>query len=491
MGTFFSDTFCVDPKELATFGALDISVVNDLPLFIDPFLLFHSEKPEYQSLHESIIEYLVFLRDQSADGAMSDGLLRNWFCFPEVKQNWLGFSMVGNGGTGLGMDFARNLRDNLEAVFGNFGEEAVTQGSHLEKVCLISDGVGRDNVSDFVTNLIQDFLCTYTQDFCNKFLSDSQTRKISIRRAVFNYDTQTWQSKMYRLPWYQGDFILLTPRDLLTRDEIWINKSDLLAKFESIPASMPDGQLRAAVENYFSLALERRKKKWKPAKAKEKREAADETVRRFPELIDYYIRLKELNGNEAADISSERVLSAEVYFSKRMREQLQPLLADAGFYSIAGGTYAEAHIRLAYLKHAVEDQGCWRIFYDKSGKPHERERDIQILFRLVWFGTLSDISPEANDGRGPVDFKVSRGKNKTLVEMKLASNTRLEQNLKKQLEIYQSAADAEKGIKAIVFFSGAQLTRVKQILKRLGLSESNDIVLLDARGDNKPSASKA
>jgi uncharacterized heparinase superfamily protein len=37
--------------------------VSDLPLFIDPFLLFNSDKPEYQELHDGIIAYLRFLRN--------------------------------------------------------------------------------------------------------------------------------------------------------------------------------------------------------------------------------------------------------------------------------------------------------------------------------------------------------------------------------------------------------------------------------------------
>jgi len=39
---------------LNTYGGFDVSVASDLPLFIDPFLLFHSDKPEYQALHEGI-----------------------------------------------------------------------------------------------------------------------------------------------------------------------------------------------------------------------------------------------------------------------------------------------------------------------------------------------------------------------------------------------------------------------------------------------------
>lgn len=183
MGTFFSDTFGVDRETLESYGAFDISLVNDLPLFIDPFLLFHSEKEQYQALHHQIIDYLVFLRDRAAAGPIGEGLLRNWYCFPEVKQNWLGFSLVGNGGSGLGIDFARELHGNLGAVFNDFGGESITESSHLEKVCLIADGVGRDNISDFVTNLIQDFLCRYTEEFASRHLSDAQMRYVPIDRS--------------------------------------------------------------------------------------------------------------------------------------------------------------------------------------------------------------------------------------------------------------------------------------------------------------------
>jgi hypothetical protein len=46
--TFFSDRFGVDADVLEQYGALDVSLVADLPLFIDPFLLFNSKKTEYR-----------------------------------------------------------------------------------------------------------------------------------------------------------------------------------------------------------------------------------------------------------------------------------------------------------------------------------------------------------------------------------------------------------------------------------------------------------
>jgi len=102
---YFSDYFNVSPRLLEEYGAFNISLVNDLPLFIDPFLLFTSTRDEYRQLHDGIIRYLRFLRDKSISGKITPGLLLAWFMFKEVKQTWLGFSRFGNSGSGLGMDF--------------------------------------------------------------------------------------------------------------------------------------------------------------------------------------------------------------------------------------------------------------------------------------------------------------------------------------------------------------------------------------------------
>lgn len=63
---YFSDIFNVDESILESYGAMNISLLNDIPLFIDPFLLYASEKPEYRQLHENILDYLSFLRDKAS-----------------------------------------------------------------------------------------------------------------------------------------------------------------------------------------------------------------------------------------------------------------------------------------------------------------------------------------------------------------------------------------------------------------------------------------
>jgi hypothetical protein len=173
---------------------------------------------------------------------------------------------------------------------------------------------------------------------------------------------------------------------------------------------------------------------------------------------------------------------------KELPDLLSKLTA---FYSLSGNTYDEALRRVRYLKDVIENKGGHKIFYIK-GSPVQREEDVHILYRMTWFATPSDVSQEVNDGRGPADFKISRGsQDKSLIEFKLAKNTRLKDNLKKQTKIYEKASDARKSIKVILFFTAAERKRIEGILKELGLAKDESIVLIDARKDNKPSGSKA
>jgi hypothetical protein len=93
---YFSDYFGISTEEIESFEALNISLINDLPLFIDPFLLFNSLKSEYKKLHDRMIDYLAYLRDISMSRPIDIGGLSDWFRFSEIRQNWLGFSGRGN-----------------------------------------------------------------------------------------------------------------------------------------------------------------------------------------------------------------------------------------------------------------------------------------------------------------------------------------------------------------------------------------------------------
>ncbi|HCB1501483.1 TPA: hypothetical protein MYO83_004400 [Klebsiella michiganensis] len=481
---YFSDFYNVDPDEIINYGAFNISLINDLPLFIDPFLLFNSDNDKYKSLHAEIIKYVSFLKSMAEGGKLTSGLIKSWFLFPEVKQNWFGFSLVGNGGRGLGPDFANALIQNFSTTFKNFGNEKLTRGSHLEKLCLIKDKVGKDSISDFTTNLIKKFLLEYTQEFAIHHIDKSLLSKFMVDKVEFNYNTQTWVSREYTLPFYNNEYVLLTPRDILTKDEAWINQNEMIEDFSFFCNAIPNDQLRDQLGDYFARMIPDKPKK------KDYEEAARQAIKKHPEFIDYFIKYKEDHSPEAHKQSDLKVSEVEDLFIELVQELAGKINDETDFYRHNFNTLDESYERVKYLKQVIENNDGYKIFYVK-GSPIKREADLQLLFRLTWFATPSDVNSEVNNGRGPVDYKVSRGnKDKTLIEFKLASNSQLKRNLANQVEIYEKANETHNSIKVILYFTDNELTSLFKIMKDLKIKEGKNLVLIDAR-PYKPSASKA
>lgn len=493
---YFSDVFEVDEAVVDDYGAFNIALINDLPLFVDPFLLFDSEGDKYKALHDGIIEYLIFLKERVLEGELSPGDVQQWLLFKEVKQNWLGFSKVGNDGTGLGMKFAQSLSTNLRTVFRDFGRETRTAGSHLEKLGLLSNGVGRDHLSDFTTNLIKGYLLEYTQSFARQHLRKDFVRMFRVDKVAFNFQNRMWTNGYFDLPFFENDFVLLTPKEMLTREEAWINQSDMLSQFTQIQVALDDEHHRNRINDHFHRQINEK------STSAERKEAALRTIAANPELLDVYIRLKEEDAPEAHAQSANKVKFTQAQFVESVR-QLNELLvklrqqsqaADAEL-TASGDEHAdareEARRRVLYLKHVIEANDGYRVFYI-DGQPVKRESDLQTMFRLTWCATSFDANAEVNNGRGPVDFKISKGKeNASLVEFKLASNTALERNLRKQVAIYQDASNTSRSLKVILFFTEPEHAKVVRMLQTLELADNPDVILIDANRDNKPSASKA
>ncbi len=481
----FTDYFGVDPGTLDDYGAFDISVVSDLPLFVDPFLLFNSDEPEFHRLHDEILRYLCFLRDRSG-GELDEGTMRSLYCFGEVKQNWLGYTQLGNSGRGLGPDFARGLHMALGGILHDFGLETVTQGSHLEKVTLVGSGVGQDNISDFTTNLIKGWLCRYTETFARLHIDPSRLDEFPITRAEFDYATETWATRSYELPVKDHDYVLLTPSAILTRHETWINHSDMVRKITRLPAAVSDAEQRAKIDAYLQRKL------GDEPTAQQRARAAQETINAFPELIDLYIRLQEEDGDSANAVSVEEVAETRQRFVDAVRAAVAGLSRQTTFFAALWRSYEECLARVQIFKDWVEHEDGYQLFNPRGSRPPSRESDVQLAFKLVWAGSELDVNREVNNGRGPADFKASMGSgDKSLIEFKLASNASLKRNLRNQVDIYERANGTRSSVKVIVCYTEAHQRRVSLILEELGIGAEESVVVINARNDDKPSASNA
>ena len=103
-----------------------------------------------------------------------------------------------------------------------------------------------------------------------------------------------------------------------------------------------------------------------------------------------------------------------------------------------------------------------------------------------------DFSPETDSGRGPVDFKVSRGIDKTVIEVKLSSNNECVHGLEVQIEEYAKAEGTQNKIYLLVDL-GSHQRRINEVKKKhqemaeFGLNPAT-LVIVDAV--QKASASK-
>jgi hypothetical protein len=288
----------------------------------------------------------------------------------------------------------------------------------------------------------------------------------------------------YDLPFVHGDFVILTPKDMLTRDEAWINRGDLLDGFESIYQSIPDDHLRHQIDSYFMARLS------EDATDADRKALAATAIEEFPIVLDYFIRHKEDSGDEAHQVSNKKVRDTQEQFVERVSELVRDHLQGTAFYT-CGDSFEESMARVHFLKNVIEHKDGWRIFYVRD-QPITQEVHLQLLYRLTWYASPLDVNREVNNGRGPVDYKVSLGNaDKTLVEFKLARNTKLKANLKSQVQIYEVANDTKSSITVILYFTDSEWYRVQKILRDLEINNAKNIVLIDGRSTNKASASEA
>lgn len=495
----FSDFFNIDPAMIKDYGAVDISLICDIPLFVDPLLIFNSKKSEYAILHQEIIRYFHFLATKAKNG-LTPSEIKAWFSFNEIKQNWLGYSMSGNSGLALGIKFSDFLYENIPFALTNNG---IQHGEHIEKVMLLYEGSGKDKISDLTVNLIKKYLLDYTQTFARAYLNSDRCEVFSVDKAFFNYDTESFVNIEYYLPFIvdefgRGDFVLLTPLDILREDEPSISRENLYQCHSRIRQSIDNAVLRAQVENYIAMAIFRyeeshqnkRRKISEATYGKLEIGAFKQLVSDFPEIYDYYIRLRE---GDTEEVVLACMAEVNAQFTKLILNAKAIINASIDYHLNESETaQQEAQSRIRFFKHIIEDCDAYRNFY-VNGKQIAKENDLQRMFKLVWYDTTYKADFETNNGRGPADIIVSRGQsNQCIVEFKLASNKSLA-HVFTQVKVYEAANCSDGSIIVIFYFSETEYEKTLKIVRVAGMDYTigSGIFLIDCRNDNKPSASTA
>jgi hypothetical protein len=149
---------------------------------------------------------------------------------------------------------------------------------------------------------------------------------------------------------------------------------------------------------------------------------------------------------------------------------------------------------ISQFKRHVETGNLWEELW--AGNKPKKERASQLIYYAIADAFCKandlDISPEANMGGGPIDFKFSSGYTaRVLVEMKRSGGT-VVHGYEKQLEFYRAASQTDFAVFVVIDYGdiGSKLVEIRRIRdERLKNGErASEIVVIDAT--KKASASK-
>lgn len=353
-------------------------------------------------------------------------------------------------------------------------KEIVELGSNdpemISLMGFFEEGVGPDTISDFTTRVIFLNLATITSEFCNA--QGLSTTPISDERQDIGLPVFV-DTKGNPKPF------LLIPQDIVRDLPIANDWSDVRA------AAMRNREIRDRVNQLLAGITEPTVTDTKHAL----RGAALSSANAFNHF------LASVKDNAT---NYDPVEDALGYFRFRQLLLTDPnLLSEPTSIDLSCGPEAIRNVVLEainlFRKH-IEIGDLWRELW-VDGKP-KKERAAQLMFQAIADAFCKanniDMSPEANMGGGPVDFKFSSGyEARVLVEIKRDTGT-VRHGYETQLEHYKAASDTFYGIFVVIDYGrlGDKLSTINEIRNtRIRAGErASDIIVIDATP--KKSASK-
>jgi hypothetical protein len=205
---------------------------EDIPLYLDPFLLWKSPSQQDNSLHASIINsfnYLgnLFLKDEKI-------AIQILIEISECDEAGLG-----NSKTKHGKKIGDKMAKTILSTFRDIPQINKRGFTHFEELQLIIENFSKDRISDIACNFIKSFLVDYTIQQCEEFNIPTEL----VEFQYFDYKKFNLIYEKTNLPQNPNTKIpiLLLPKRWL-RFVPWINFEDYYQEYISTSNKLLDGK---------------------------------------------------------------------------------------------------------------------------------------------------------------------------------------------------------------------------------------------------------
>lgn len=463
----YSEYFGIDKTIFEKLGIFNGFILHDSEYYLNPKLIKNTDNPFFQSSYQKIQKRFALIISTVEKIQIPDK--RDYYYKSAIdaiksKENGyigLGYSEAGKKGRGIGAGLAESI---VLTAYKLIKQDKV-EPELFEILGVFKEQISVDRISDMIIKIIEDDILKYTQYIANEL-------KLSVKfyknhQVPFNHFDNN--SPLYFLP-----------TSLLSKLPIW---DELYCKLvdESTEA-------RDIFNSTFGEA-------YKHSEINKKEKEAIFTKNKF--LVDKVIEIYRNTDEESYDFINDP--SNDFKWIELIKDIVthHPLKLHQG-----QSIYGIVKMICDKFQDLVENTNAYKLFYDDY-KHIKHERASQQAFQLFASSYCNannlDISPESNGGRGPVDFKFSRGKGKVLVELKLSSaqTTTLTHCLETQIKIYEKSEGTDESI-LLVLMVGHNPARAEKKIEDLIKYKNNllknakylpEIIAVDAL--IKPSASKA
>lgn len=452
----FTTEFKISKEKLKELGVFDALLDEDSSFFINIKCLKECTIPEFVGSYDKInsrFREIGLLLKMSSPGSRLYHEAYGKFDFPEVNGINLGFAS-GKHGAGFGKQLREQIvRDAYEII-----QSGSEQPEIFHLVGLFADNVGPDRLSDMIARIIDDDIVLYTRRILDE-----------LEITPENYPTYTFKDGLLMNP-YKKTKLLLLPECILHELPIarcWDDIDRVCAENNAIRS-----EINIEIANV-----------WRSMSTAERKEYMREQIFKCPDKLQRIIRAYQV----------EPTLPFNVF---RNSDYITNYLIDTYEMPVSEceDSYSAAIEILENFKRWVEYHRGASVINGHGQKPSEKlvQKMIYAVGQMFCNKFNWCFSPETDSGRGPADFVISRGINKTVVEVKLTSNQDCVHGLEVQIEEYAIAEGTNKKIFVIVD-TGSNSYRVEKVIEKRnemlkkGLSPAT-IITIDAVP--KDSASK-
>lgn len=473
----FSQHFGIPTDRLAEVGVLNPTLNIDTKLFIDPLLIPLSRHAEINGTARQVYtqhfgQVIRLLRATKYKGDVAWRNARRMMEFPEIPWTCLGYGAGSVAGSGSGAFTTDGVMSTAKEIV----DLGIDDPDLFVAMGVFEEGIGPDRISDMTANVIFPGLL----EFNERVLAE-----LGVPTKKFNLILRNGNSFTADLPinpfGRKEQPIVLVPSDALRDLPIANDWSDVA------DAAAENAALRQQINQDIGSI-------WRFRTLKDKTAFRDRVLSSADAFRTF---LKMLHEVEAKPYDLMDDPQGELVWRK-VAESIageQPFAIAPPSQLDAAGIAAVVEKIIEQFRFLIEERRFSEELYHQ-GRPRP-EKAAQRLFFAVAYAYCKannlDITPEADTGNGPVDFKVSSGfTGRVLVEIKLSTNNKVVAGYSRQLETYKGAEETTKGFYVLLDVGqmgrkDADLSAVKNKEAATGRPVS-PIIIID--GKRKPSASK-